>query len=92
MRTLILFAVLALMPVPAVAATLNFTCDVDKNLCQCKVNRDGDCDAMKKNCSNGEVGWCGVDYKGALSCWCSMSLKAPSTLAPKVSPRLMQRQ
>ena len=92
MRALILLAVLALMPLSVAAATLNFTCNVEKNLCQCKVNRVGDCDAMKKNCSNGEVGWCGIDYKGALSCWCSMSLKAPSTLAPKVTPRQMQRR
>jgi hypothetical protein len=92
MRALILFAVLALVSTPASAATLNFTCDVEKDLCQCKVNRTGDCDAMKKNCSNGEVGWCGIDNKGALSCWCSMSLKAPSRTAPKVIPRQMQRQ
>ena len=92
MRALILFAVLALMPTSAAAATLSFTCNVDKNMCQCKVNTLGDCDAMKKNCSKGEVGWCGVDYKGALSCWCSMSAKAPSTLAPKVFPNQMQRR
>lgn len=92
MRALILFAVLALAPMSAAAATLSFTCNVDKNMCQCKVNTTGDCDAMKKNCSDGKVGWCGTDYKGQLSCWCSMSLKAPSTLAPKVVPRQMQRQ
>ena len=92
MKAFALFAVLALIQAPAAAATLSFTCDVEKDLCQCKVNRVGDCDAMKKNCSNGEVGWCGVDYKGALSCWCSMSVKAPSTFAPKVFPRQMQRQ
>ena len=93
MRTLMLLAVLALTPVSATAATLGFACDVDKNMCQCKVNRTGDCDAMKKNCADGEIGWCGTDYKGNLSCWCSISLKAaPSTLAPKLLPRQMQRK
>ena len=92
MRSLIVFAVLAVMSAPAPAATFSFTCNVEKNMCQCRVNQDGDCDAMKKNCSDDEIGWCGEDYKGTLSCWCSMSLRAPSKLAPKLVPRQMQRQ
>ena len=92
MKALMLFAVLALMSASASAATLSFTCDVEKDLCQCKVNRTGDCDAMKKNCRDGEVGFCGIDNKGALSCWCAMSVKSPSMLAPKLLPKLMQRQ
>jgi hypothetical protein len=56
MRLFCVVAAVGLWATAANSAPLGFTCD--NQLCSCDVNIAGDCDAMKKNCSNGTILTC----------------------------------
>jgi hypothetical protein len=66
MRLFYAVAAIGLWATAANSAPLSFTCNVAKGLCTCDINWPGDCDAMKKNCSDGKIGWCSA--KGKCSC------------------------